>query len=176
MAKALPDKVLVTNQGVLKSKYGAAYSAVLVPALSALTTADKARGVTTLVVALDDAKAMKKYKGKPVTKATDVRQNKAAIDAVYKALDPAYLCILGATDVVPHQSLSNPISSDGDATVPSDLPYACARAYSRRIEDFLQPTRVVGRLPDLTGGGNASYLAGLLGGRTTWFAVPSWRL
>src|SRR6187401_672144 len=136
MAKALPDKVLVTNQSVLKSKYGAAYSAVIVPALAALTTADKARGVTTLVLALDDAKAMKKYKAKPVTRATDPKQNKAAIDGVFKALAPAYLCILGATDVVPQQNLINPISSDGDATVPSDLPYACARGYSRKIEDF----------------------------------------
>jgi hypothetical protein len=38
-----------------------------------------------------------------------------------------------------------------DPDVPSDLPYACEAAFSRRPQDFLGPTRVVGRLPDLTG-------------------------
>jgi hypothetical protein len=163
MAKARTDKVIVTNQAVLKSKYGAGYNAMIKPALEALIAADKARGLSTLLVPLDNARTMAKYKTKPVTKPADARQNKKALDAVYKALTPAYLCILGAVDVVPHQDLVNPISSDGDAVVPSDLPYACDQGYSEQIEDFLMPTRVVGRLPDVTGGGDAAYLAGLLG-------------
>src|SRR5262249_55043922 len=111
--KAQTDKVLVTNQETLKRKYGPAFNAAIKPAITALIAADKARGVNTLLVALDSAATMAKYKGKAVSKATDPKQNKAAIDAVWKALTPAYLCILGAVDVVPHQDLVNPISSDG---------------------------------------------------------------
>ena len=33
---------------------------------------------------------------------------------------------------------------------------------ARNIKDFTGPTRVVGRLPDLTGQGDADYLVGLL--------------
>jgi hypothetical protein len=172
MTRARPDKVLVTNEGVLKTKYGAAYKSAIKPAIAALIAADKARGMNTVLVPLDVARAMAKYHARRVTTATDPKQNKTAIDGVYKALTPAYLCILGAVDVVPHQDLVNPISSDGDALVPSDLPYACDHTYSQRVEDFLQPTRVVGRLPDLTGGGNAAYLTGLLGTAAAAQSLP----
>jgi hypothetical protein len=162
MPAAQTDKVLVTNQAALKSKYGDGYTTTIKLALNALIAADKARDINTILVLLDNATSMKKYKAKAVTEPADQRQNKRAIDAVCKALAPAYLCILGSVDVVPHQDLVNPISSDGDALVPSDLPYASAHAYSDQIEDFLTPTRVVGRIPDVTGGDDPAYLAGLL--------------
>lgn len=56
--------------------------------------------------------------------------------------------LLGAPDVVPHQSLINPLHSpdDPDERVDSDLPYACDSGYSIDIDNFLGPTRVVGRL------------------------------
>src|SRR5439155_26927908 len=75
---------------------------------------------------------------------------------------PPDLCTPGPVHVLPHQPLVNPMPADGDPVVPSDLPYACDHAYGTHIEDFLGPTRVVGRLPDLTGGGDPAYLAGLL--------------
>src|SRR5262245_34229626 len=148
MPAAQTDKVLVTNQAALKSKYGDGYPTTIKPALN------------TVLVLLDNTTSMKKYKVKAVTDPSDQKQNKRAIDAVCKPLAPAYLCILGSVDVVPHQDLINPISSDGDALVPSDLPYASAHAYSDQIEDFLTPTRVVGRIPDVTGGNDPAYLAG----------------
>lgn len=162
MPAAAVDKVIVTNEGALKAKYGADYNAVLKPALADLIVKDKARGLTTVVVALDNATTMKRYKAKKVANAADPKENKAAIDGVFKALQPDYLCLLGAVDVVPHQDLLNPLASDGDRLAPGDLPYACDAAYSQKISDFLQPTRVVGRLPDVTGGKDAKYLAGLL--------------
>jgi len=61
------------------------------------------------------------------------------------------------------QILRNPARGDGDANVPSDLPYACAAPYSGDPSAFLGPTRVVGRLPDLLGSGNPGYLVSLLG-------------
>src|SRR5205814_916109 len=42
------------------------------------------------------------------------------------------------------------------------LPYACEAPYSQTAQDFFGPTRVVGRLPDVTGGKDAAYLVGLL--------------
>ena len=161
MRQSSPAKVLVTNPSALRAKYGAAYNKQIKPAVNALIAADKGRGLTTVLVALDDANTMTRYGGKAVTTADDPKQNKQAIDAVFKTLRPAYLCVLGSVDVVPHQDLKNPLN-DGDPAVPSDLPYACDHAYSTTIEDFLALTRVVGRLPDLTGGKDASYLVGLL--------------
>lgn len=156
------QKVIVTNIAALKGKYGAAGWKQVQAALDALRAADKARGLNTWVVALDSAVAMRRVRGRPVKKVEDAKQNKAAIDAVYKALAPEYLMILGAVDVVPHQDLANPASDDGDPLAAGDLPYACEHPYSRRIEDFTSVTRVVGRLPDVTGGKDAAHLVGLL--------------
>lgn len=97
-----------------------------------------------------------------MTDPADARQAKAAVDGVFRALDPDYLMILGAVDVVPHQPLHNPMPDDGDAQAPGDLPYACEHPYSEDPADFIGPTRVVGRLPDLTGGEDPSYLVDLL--------------
>ena len=61
--------------------------------------------------------------------------------------------ILGAPDVVPHQDMKNPAfdpPDDPDEYAYGDLPYACDAPYSRDIATFKGPTRVVGRLPDLT--------------------------
>jgi hypothetical protein len=160
-AKSPTDKIIVTNAAALQKKYGVGNTGKIKAAIDALIAADKKRGLTTLFIPLDDT-GVSKYKAKPVTKAADARQCKKAMDAVYKALTPAYVCILGSVDIVPHVPLVNPISSDGDALAPSDLPYACDKDYSTKIEDFLAPTRVVGRLPDITGGKDPTYLAGLL--------------
>ena len=156
------NKVIVTNLSTLQLKYAAGFQRIR-DALGRLIAADKKRGLTTLLVAIDSAEDMKAVKGSAVTKATDQRQAKAAIDAVWAAHAPDYLMILGAPDVVPMQILRNPAHGDGDANVPSDLPYACAAPYSSDPSAFLGPTRVVGRLPDLVGGSNPAYLVSLLG-------------
>jgi hypothetical protein len=73
--------------------------------------------------------------------------------------------ILGTIDVIPHQDLKNPIyspSDDPDKMAFGDLPYACEAKYSRRPQDFFGPTRVVGRLPDITGAKDPRYLIDLL--------------
>jgi hypothetical protein len=104
-----------------------------------------------------------------VTDPTDQVQNKNTIDFLYKAHNPDYVMLLGSQDVIPHQDLTNPLfgsadsAFDPDANVASDLPYACENPYSVAISDFDQITRVVGRLPDVTGGTDPAYLAGVLG-------------
>lgn len=158
----LPIKVIVTNESILKLKYGRGYDVSIKPAIEALIKADKARGIDTKFVAVDNVNDMQQFKSQPVTQASSPSQNKRAVDSICKAVTPAYVCLLGSVDVIPHQDLTNPMSEDGDSEVPSDLPYACDHAYSKDIADFLSPTRVVGRLPDLTGGSDVSYLTGLI--------------
>jgi hypothetical protein len=123
------------------------------------------------LLALDSASEMKKVKGSAVTKPSSPRQNKDAIDAVFTALRPDYLMILGAIDVVPHQDLINPTfqkDDDPDECAWGDIPYACDQPYSRQPDKFIGPTRVVGRLPDITGGKDPDYVAGLLRTATEW--------
>lgn len=161
----MDDKLIVSNRQALKAKYGAAGLARVQTAVRALIAADRQRGIRSRLVFLDDAAAMKALKVRPVTEASSPRQAKAAIDAVFRAIDPDYLMILGAPDVVPQQDLSNPMFSppdDPDAAAWGDLPYACDAGYSRDVSAFKGPTRVVGRLPDLAGATEPSHLLGVL--------------
>ena len=98
-----------------------------------------------------------------------------AIDAVCTAFVPDYLVILGATDVVPHQDLRNPMfgSDDPDEFDFGDVPYACAAPYSQEPKDFVGPTRVVGRLPDLTGASDPAYFIDLLGAAAKWKSLAA---
>ncbi len=107
---------------------------------------------------------MKGYKVTAVKNETDARQNKRAIDGLYKHFQPDYILIAGAQDVIPFQPLKNLIHSpdDEDAIVPSDLPYACDKAWSDDPNKFVSPTRVVGRLPDLPGGKDPKYFHSLV--------------
>jgi len=185
--EAKPDKVVVTNVAALKEKYGAAGYLVIEKRIEALIAADKRRGLLTRLVPLDDKATMRALSAPPVTRATDPAQNKRAIDGVYRAFAPDYLLILGAIDVVPHQDMTNPVHNskgdDDDKYAYGDLPYACEAPYSRDAKDFVGPTRVVGRLPDVTGSTDPNYLAKLLQvaaeykptapSQTTYFAVSA---
>lgn len=165
------DKIIVTNLGVLRKKYGAKGLTKIRAAITALIAADKKRGLATRLFALDSASEMKKAKGAAVTNPTSPRQNKNAIDAIYATFRPDYLMILGAIDVVPHQDLINPVfgqDEDMDKCAWGDIPYACDQPYSRQPDKFIGPTRVVGRLPDLTGGNDPEYLVGLLRTAAGW--------
>jgi hypothetical protein len=166
MAKAT-DKVIVTNAAALKLKYGVQGYQAIRSAVSALVRADKARGLETRLIALDDAKAMGALSASAVANSANPKQNKEAIDAIYGALAPDYVMILGSSDVIPHQDLKNPLytgpnGDDPDEFAYGDLPYACEAPYSQQPEDFVGATRVVGRLPDITGGNDPSYLVKLL--------------
>jgi len=164
MAKALSSKILVTNRGALAKKYGAAGVKAIERTIKTLTQADKARGLATRLIYLD-ADGLGKAK---VTDTTDQVQNKGAIDAVSRKHRPEYLVILGSHDVVPYQDLKNKLhdptdpDSDPDRFAGSDLPYACEGPYNQRVEKFLGPTRVVGRIPDITGASKPTYLISLL--------------
>ncbi len=163
----MEDKIIVTNRGALQKKYGTKGFASIIKALTELSGADKKRGIVTKIVFLDNVAYIKKTGGKAVTSASDQRENKEAIDAVFKYFNPHYLMILGATDIVPHQDLNNPAGDDDKYTL-GDLSYACDVPYSQDPADFVGPTRVLGRLPDLVNASEPSYLLSLLKSSTNY--------
>jgi len=160
----------VTNGTELTRKYGKAGLKAIRAELKKLAAADKTvRSLATAIIFLDVAADMKPYGGNTVTSAGDCRQNKVAIDAVFAKETPDYLVILGAPDVVPYQDMLNPVhdpGGDDDPLALGDLPYACDKPYSRDVNKFIGPTRVVGRLPDLcsagSGNGNLAYITGVI--------------
>lgn len=156
-------KIILTNKAALVKKYGDQHKAILAD-LEALRKADKAKGITSYVIFLDDATQLKPYKAKAVKKADDMKQNKDAVDALYKYFNPAYILLAGAQDIIPFQLLKNQLTgeSDEDKTVPSDLPYACDAPFDLNITKFVAPTRVVGRLPDVPGQGDPAYFHTLI--------------
>jgi hypothetical protein len=161
----MDEKIIVSNRKALTKKYGSKGFAAIRKALNTLVASDKKRGIKSKVVYLDDKAAMKKVNGEAVKNHLNPRQNKEAIDAVFKFFDPHFLMIVGAPDVVPHQDLDNPAYSPGgddDAQAWGDLPYACDAAYSKDPAEFVGPTRVVGRLPDLVSAKEPSFLVSLL--------------
>lgn len=171
----MAEKVIVTNRAALTKKYGKQGLARVETALQDLQAADDKRGLDTQVVHVDNATQMKKLKGTRVTTPTNARQNKRAVDAIYKALAPDYLVLLGSVDVVPHQDLRNPMyqpGADDDRFAYGDLPYACEAAYSQDPTKFVGPTRVVGRLPDLTAANDPGFLVGLLETASGWRERP----
>jgi hypothetical protein len=158
------DKVIITNNSALRKKYGKTLPRIK-RAITRLVAADRERGIKTTLVEIDSASHMKKVQGKAVKDKDDQKQVKAAVDSIYRAYQSDYIMILGAPDIVPHQELENPTyDSDGDddKVVPSDIPYACEAPYSTNPADFIGPTRIVGRLPDLLGTADTAYLVLLL--------------
>ncbi len=177
MSATAPDKLIVSNLDCLTQKYGSAGAGAVNTAVKKLIKADAARGIVSLFVDLSDSATMASY-GAPmilVASAGDAKLNKETIDKVFTFSDtpPAYLMLLGSTDVIPHVPLSNPMAGDGDADVPSDLPYACDKPCSTDVQDFIAPTRVIGRLPNVTNDTDPAYLLGLLDTAATCTSRPA---
>ena len=161
------DKIIVTNHAALSNKYGDSGLESIGKAIGKLVDSDERRGIKSGIVYLDDRPDMEKVSGNAVKSASDPHENKEAIDSIFKFYNPHYLMILGAPDVVPHQDLNNPAylldgDGDDDDRAFGDLPYACDAPYSQDPARFVGPTRVVGRLPDLFGAKEPSYLVSLL--------------
>jgi hypothetical protein len=177
MTASAPDKLIVSNCDRLSHKYGSAGATAVNTAVNKLKKADAARGIVTVFVDLSDATTMAAYGATaiPTGSAGDPKLNKDAIDKVFSfsGIRPAYLMLLGSTDVIPHVPLENPMAGDGDADVPSDLPYACDKPYSTDVQDFISPTRVVGRVPNVTNDTSPVYLVGLLNAAEAYTNRPA---
>src|SRR5262245_49212420 len=154
----MTDKILVTNRTAMTEKYGEKGLRKVAAAARALIAADRRRGVATALIFLDDRAALRKLGGRAVTDFKSGREYKEAVDAIYAALQPEYIVILDAPDIVPHVSLNNPTAEDDDPDVPSDLPYACDAPFSRDARQYLAVTRVVGRIPGIQGARQPTFL------------------
>lgn len=159
MGGLMTDKVLITNASTQREKYGARGYRRVQAAIRELVTADRRRGLQTIVVDISDAYQMRKYKALSVSDARSEVQNKNAVDCIYAAIKPHYLVLLDGPDVIPHLLLNNPIPGDKDRNVPSDLPYASdERFLSRDAAKYAAPTRVVGRIPGVTKANDPTFL------------------
>ena len=106
---------------------------------------------------------MKKYKVPAVSNPKSERQSKDAIDAIYQATKPDYIVLVDGPDVVPHIILNNPVPKDKDKDVPSDLPYASDSPFSlREAARYAAVTRVVGRIPGISGAAEPSHVIRLI--------------
>jgi hypothetical protein len=147
----MTKKLIVTNRKALHAKYGNSGFKKIEARLKKLIAADRKRGVDTVLVSMDIKRDVTPHSAPQIRVHGDPAQAKDCIDALFNAIRPDYLLILGAPDVVCQQPLDNPVIGDEDLDVPSDLPYACDAGFSTEISDFVGPTRVVGRLPDIAG-------------------------
>jgi len=148
------DKLILTVRAALLNKYGDDFPELL-SLLKAGIASDKQKGLNTQLIFLDDRSGFGSLRIKPLNpkKAKD-KEFKDIIDSFYQALNPDYIVLFGAIDIIPQQKLNNLLyhaDGDDDRWIPSDLPYACNVTYSKDPNKFLSPVRVVGRLPDMNG-------------------------
>lgn len=163
-------KVIITNGRAMRLHFQQAYEDIL-QAVDRLMIEDRKRGLDPHYVEVDDQAMMEGWGLDPVTATGSVVQHKRAVDALYHKLLPAYILILGADTVFPHQRLTNP-THDADECVPSDLPYACNAPWGKKIASFRGPTRVVGRLPHKKGTPDPEYFISVLETAANWESRP----
>jgi hypothetical protein len=148
------DKLILTVNAALSNKYGAECGEIL-SMLKAAAAADTKKGLKTHVVFLDDRSSFGGLKIKPLNpKKASEKDYKNIIDTFYKLLNPDYIVLFGAVDIIPQQKLNNllyHVDGDDDRWIPSDLPYACNEPYSKDPNKFCSPVRVIGRLADING-------------------------
>src|SRR5688500_10907047 len=101
-------KLSVTCRKALAAKYNAAALARIDAAVAAWIKADKARGITTIHLAVDNPAAMKPHKVPAITGKVTPHKMKKALDALVARLKPDYIVLFGAGDVVPPFTVKNP--------------------------------------------------------------------
>jgi hypothetical protein len=167
-------KLSVTIGKRLVAKYGAAGSKSIDAAIRAWSAAATPLGFKTIHLPLDDANAMARYKVRPLRGAVTPVKVKRVIDALFAALHPDYLVLIGSGDVIPFFEVTNPSSrQDDEPTLLTDNPYACStkfRAAKRR--SYLVPDRVVGRIPDIPGATDPRALIDYLTHAARWTSRP----
>jgi hypothetical protein len=157
-------KAVITNNDLLQTKYGQNGAGKIYTALGRMVAHDATRGITTQIFEIDNTAQMSAYNVTPMLGIKDERGAKDAVDAIYNALACDYIMLLDGPDVIPHIAL-NPIAGipDGDPTIPSDLPYASPTTLVTRVAaNYLNVTRVVGRLPACVGEKSEDVLIGLI--------------
>jgi len=165
-------KLSITLRKRLVKKYSAADVARIDQAVAGWIQADAARSIRTVHVAIDDAAAMKPFKVKALGGTVTAAKVKKVLDALVAKLAPDYVVLFGAGDIVPFFDVANPSrdeAGDDDDRVPTDNPYACSAAFKAgTISSYLVPDRVVGRIPDVPGVADPSWLLDYLAKAAAW--------
>jgi len=165
-------KLSVTVRARLERKYDAASLARIDAAVKKWIAADRARGIRTIHVAVDDAAAMRRHRARPLTGRVTPNKVKRAVDQLRRRYSPEYLVLFGADDVVPHFEVENPSydpDGDDDERVPTDNPYASDEQFrAGRRSTYLVPDAVVGRIPDLPGSADAAWFTDYLTHASRW--------
>lgn len=165
-------KLSITCRQRLEKKYPAAALATIDRAIAAWIKADVDRDIQTIHVAVDDQAAMNRLGVPAVSGTVTASKVKRALDALVARLTPAYIVLFGAHDVLPMFLVPNPSaaeSGDDDDEVPTDNPYRCSKPFSAaKLASYLVPDRVVGRIPDLPGTKDPSWLLDYLQHVTQW--------
>ena len=126
---AMDDKVIVSNRSALIAKYARLDGEGRRPSPHDLCGQAPASEPSHL----DNAAAMKKLKGKPVT-VPSIPGKTSRQSMRFSATAPEYLMMLGAPDVIPHQDLRHLMykkDDDMDAYAYGDLPHACGATIPR---------------------------------------------
>src|SRR5436853_7920596 len=94
------DKLIITNRSALQMKYKGAFADVK-KEIDRLIENDKKRGLSCILCYIDDNAQMTKINSKSVSDNKDPKGVKIAIDALYRAYQPDYMLIFGASDIIP---------------------------------------------------------------------------
>src|SRR5262245_53279701 len=101
-------KMSITCRKRRSAKYAKSSLRRIDAAVAAWVAADKARGIRTVHVAIDDAKAMRRYRLRPVNGKVTAAKAKHALDQLEAKLKPDYIVLFGATDIIPAFDVVNP--------------------------------------------------------------------
>ena len=93
------DKVVILHRGALRAKYGAEGFAAIRDALARMAEADRAREISSRIIAIDRERTMRGLGGPTVVDPSDAMAVKAAVDAAADAVTAHYVMLLGAPDV-----------------------------------------------------------------------------
>jgi hypothetical protein len=167
-------KFIITSKANLKKKYKERF-AEIEKILNGLASADKPKLLDTKIIYVDDAASAQQFQFTRITR-TSERNCKKVFDELYNKHFPAYMVIFGAGDVFPFQKLDNEVyaaGADDDVSIDSDLPYACNTSYNKKCSSFIDPIRVVGRIPDVPGiAGDISFVEKMIDNINKWKPLP----
>jgi hypothetical protein len=158
-------KLSVTVNRRLRRKYSAAALKTINAAIKKWIAADAEPRHRTVHVALDDATAIS-ARVSPISGAATAGRIKNTIDKLWARLNPDYLVLFGGNDIIPMFVVTNPSydpNGDDDEKVPTDNPYASSSAFrASKLDSYIIPDRVVGRIPDMMSDGDPAWLVDYL--------------
>lgn len=170
-------KLSITVGAALAARYDRAARTRIGHAVRAWCAADRARGITTVHLALDDARAMAAHGVAPLAGRASAAKVKRTLDALCRRLHPDYVVLFGGRDIVPMFVVPNPSHDphgDDDRDVPTDNPYACSMPYrAGERKSYLVPDRALGRITDLDGDGDPAWLLDYLARAAAWQPKPA---